>query len=148
MYQLLRSSPLRLQPRRSTAALISANYTMVHAPSDWKSKAPRPLPSTTTFSKQDALPRLPVPELDATLVKLEKTLRPLARNPQELAAVQAKIQALGASGGFGRTLHERLVARAQDPDMINWLENFWDDVRPLITIDVFRVLNVGRRLPT
>jgi carnitine O-acetyltransferase len=101
---------------------------MAHAPPDWKSKAPRPLPNTTTFSLQDSLPHLPVPELGATLIKLEKTLKPLARNSAELEAAQKKIKSLGAPGGFGQTLHERLVARALDPKILNWLEEFWDDV--------------------
>lgn len=102
---------------------------MSHAPPDWKSRAPRPLPNTTTFSAQDALPRLPVPDLDPTLVKLEKSLRPLAHTPTEIEAVRKKIKALGEPGGFGQTLHERLVAYAKDPKRVNWLEEFWDDVR-------------------
>lgn len=101
---------------------------MAHAPADWKSRAPRPLPSTPTFAQQDSLPRLPVPELDATLTKLEKSLRPLAHTPNELHVVQNKIRALGEEGGFGRTLHERLKAHASEPGRVNWLEEFWDDV--------------------
>lgn len=103
---------------------------MSNTPKDWKSRAPRPLPNTTTFAVQDKLPRLPVPDLDATLVKLEKTLRPLAHSPAELEAAKSKIQALGESGGFGRTLHERLVKFASDPNRVNWIEEFWDDVSP------------------
>lgn len=101
---------------------------MSHVPPDWKARAPRPLPNTLTFSQQDALPQLPVPELEATLIKLDKSLRPLTHNPVELETVRKKITVLGEPGGFGRTLHERLVTRARDPKHINWLEEFWDDV--------------------
>lgn len=106
---------------------LIAPYTMSHVPPDWKARAPRPLPNTLTFSQQDALPRLPVPELEATLTKLEKSLRPLAHSVVELETVRQKIAALGEPGGFGTTLHERLLARAKNPKHINWLEEFWDD---------------------
>jgi len=107
---------------------LVAFYTMSHVPPDWKTRAPRPLPNTLTFSQQDALPRLPVPELTATLTKLEKSLRPLAHSMVELETVRKKITALGEPRGFGSTLHERLLARANNPKHINWLEEFWDDV--------------------
>jgi carnitine O-acetyltransferase len=127
--------PLRLLTSLRRVPLV-AFYTMSHVPPDWKARAPRPLPHTLTFSQQDALPRLPVPELTATLTKLEKSLRPLAHSVVELETARKKITALGEPGGFGSTLHERLLARANNPKHINWLEEFWDDagfVLPHIT---------------
>lgn len=101
---------------------------MVHAPADWKAKAPRPLPGVT-FSLQDELLKLPVPDLTATLTKLEKSLRPLAQSPEELEVARSKIRTLGEEGGLGQTLHKRLIARANEPGRVNWLEELWDDVR-------------------
>lgn len=125
------ATPLARSQRRMEPILpsLAVSYHMVKTPADWKARAPRPLPNTTTFAHQDALPRLPVPDFESTLTKLEKSLKPLAHNPQELDIARSKIQALGAQGGFGRTLHERLLAHANDPDRVNWLEEFWDDVR-------------------
>jgi hypothetical protein len=114
------TAPLRQVP-------LVALYTMSHAPPDWKARAPRPLPNTLTFSQQDTLPRLPVPELAATLAKVETSLRPLAHSMVELETARKKIIALGEPEGFGRTLHQRLLAHAKHPKHINWLEEFWDD---------------------
>ncbi|KAF8311452.1 carnitine acetyl transferase [Clavulina sp. PMI_390] len=127
MNLLPRRAPLIQRPARLGSASALRRYTMTPVPPDWKSKAPRPLPNTTTFSEQDALPRLPVPKLPDTLAKLEKTLRPLAHSPTELEAARKKINALGEPGSFGQTLHDRLVAHAADPKRANWLEEFWDD---------------------
>ena len=77
---------------------------------------------------QDSLPRLPVPDLDAALVKLDKTLVPLAKNIKELETARSKIQALSQQGGLGRVLYGRLCARANDSNIVNWLEGFWDEV--------------------
>ena len=118
----LRSTPLR----RST---LTYPRMMAHTTADWKSKAPRPPSGTSTFAMQESLPRLPVPDLDATLVKLDKTLVPLARNTQELETTRGKIQAFSQQGGLGRTLYSRLCARASDQNIVNWLEEFWDEVR-------------------
>ncbi|KAF8329450.1 uncharacterized protein EI90DRAFT_3155344, partial [Cantharellus anzutake] len=70
---------------------------------------------------------LPVPDLDATLAKLEKSLIPLAKSTEELEATRVKIQLLAQPGSIGRTLHERLQDRAKDPTIVNWLEELWDD---------------------
>ena len=113
----------------SSSGPLPVAHPLAPAPSDWKSKAPFPLPNTTSFSQQHTIPSLPVPDLAATLQKLERTLIPLARSPEELENVKAKIAELGQDGGFGTTLHERLLERAKDPNRVSWLEEFWDDVR-------------------
>jgi carnitine O-acetyltransferase len=102
---------------------------MVTRPSDWKSRAPAPLPNTKTFAGEAALPSLPVPDLDASLDRLKVTLKPLARGPEELKAAESKIEEL-RTAGLGRKLQERLLQRKEEKDKIgsSWLEEWWDDV--------------------
>ncbi|ETW79218.1 hypothetical protein HETIRDRAFT_156110 [Heterobasidion irregulare TC 32-1] len=94
-------------------------------PANWKQAAPAPLAGTPTFAAQHALPRLPVPALDATLQKWKESLAPLAWSDAEHAAAVRKVEAFGAAGGAGRELHARLVRHAQGRE--HWLEEWWDD---------------------
>ncbi|KZT07250.1 carnitine acetyl transferase [Laetiporus sulphureus 93-53] len=91
-------------------------------PHNWKELAPAPLPGLT-FAAQANLPRLPVPTLDETLVKLKESLRPIAYNEQEYAAAVRKIDEFAA--GPARELQKRLEARRAST--VHWLEEWWDD---------------------
>ncbi|KAI0042280.1 carnitine acetyl transferase [Auriscalpium vulgare] len=95
-------------------------------PSAWKTFAPTPpitTSSTSTFSRQTSLPRLPVPALPKTLEKLKASLVPLARDATELAAAHIKVDAFG--NGIGPELHKRLETHAEGKE--HWLEEWWDD---------------------
>ncbi|VDB99881.1 unnamed protein product [Peniophora sp. CBMAI 1063] len=92
---------------------------------DWKSLAP-PLPasgSSSTFSAQATLPRLPVPPLEKTVERLKESLVPLASGEEELRAASAKADEFAR--GLGRELHARLVKHAEGKE--HWLEKWWDD---------------------
>ncbi|OJA09549.1 hypothetical protein AZE42_01146 [Rhizopogon vesiculosus] len=92
-------------------------------PLNWKAAAP-PIPN---FAAQPAsLPRLPVPDLSATLERLKTSLLPLAHSEAEFADVSRKIDALGSQAGLGITLQSRLLERANERD--HWLEEWWDDL--------------------
>ncbi|CDS09881.1 hypothetical protein LRAMOSA02558 [Lichtheimia ramosa] len=72
---------------------------------------------------QANLPKLPVPALSATLQKYLKTVRPLV-GEEEYKRTEAAVKEFETSG-IGAKLQERLVARAQDPNIVNWLEDWW-----------------------
>ena len=114
--------------RRLAHAQTNTNANNTHTmkrPANWKQAAPAPLAGTPTFAAQHALPRLPVPALDATLEKWKESLAPLAWSAAEHAAAVRKVEAFGAAGGAGRELHARLVRHAQGRE--HWLEEWWDD---------------------
>jgi len=93
-------------------------------PPNWKAAAPAPLPGTTTFAHQTSLPKLPVPELPATLAHLKEALKPLAKSEAEYIAAVTKIDEFGQ--GSGKVLQDRLLRR--DAETKHWLEEWWDDI--------------------
>ena len=76
---------------------------------------------------QKHLPKLPVPALKDTLEKYLKTVRPLV-NSEEYAKTEAIVAEFQKPGGIGEVLHERLLARANNPNAINWLEDWWNEL--------------------
>ena len=72
---------------------------------------------------QTNLPKLPVPALSATLQKYLKTVRPLVGD-EEYKRTENAVKEFETSG-IGAKLQDRLVARAQDPNVVNWLEDWW-----------------------
>ncbi|KIJ55759.1 hypothetical protein M422DRAFT_240375 [Sphaerobolus stellatus SS14] len=96
------------------------------APKNWKALAPPPPPGTKSFAGQGALPKLPVPPLDATLGKLRKSLKAIAWDAEEYKVAEAKVEAL--ERGLGPELQKRLEARRDEPGREHWLEEWWDDL--------------------
>lgn len=92
-------------------------------PLHWKASAPEPLPSTLTFAAQRNLPRLPVPALEDTVVRLKETLKPIAWSEAEFNTVSKKIDDFAATNG--PELQVRLLKRASQRP--HWLEEWWDD---------------------
>jgi len=93
-------------------------------PQNWKASAPEPLPNTSTFAAQASLPKLPVPDLPATLTRLKDALKPLAKTEAEYAAALTKIDEFEL--GRGKVLQKRLLER--DAGRKHWLEDWWDDI--------------------
>ncbi|OIW28471.1 acyltransferase ChoActase/COT/CPT [Coniochaeta ligniaria NRRL 30616] len=75
---------------------------------------------------QDSLPRLPVPTLEETAARYLKSLQPLL-SPVELESSKKAVEEFIAPGGPGRKLQEKLVARREDPNVKNWLYDWWND---------------------
>ncbi|KAI8061163.1 acyltransferase ChoActase/COT/CPT [Gongronella butleri] len=73
---------------------------------------------------QNNLPKLPVPALSATMQKYLQSVRPLL-NDEDYQ--QTTKWAKEFESGLGSQLQERLVARANDPSIVNWLEDWWLD---------------------
>ncbi|KAI9478378.1 MAG: acyltransferase ChoActase/COT/CPT [Benjaminiella poitrasii] len=75
---------------------------------------------------QKNLPKLPVPQLSQTLQKYLKSVHPLL-TAEEYKRTEQAVKDFEAPGGLGQELQRRLVARAKDPNMVNWMEEWWLD---------------------
>ncbi|KAJ1919540.1 Carnitine O-acetyltransferase mitochondrial [Mycoemilia scoparia] len=78
------------------------------------------------FGHQDKLERLPVPELEDTVAKYLRSLEPLL-SESELANSKAAAKQFLESP-ISKTLQERLKAKAADPKVPNWLEDWWNEI--------------------
>ncbi|EXX78513.1 carnitine O-acetyltransferase CAT2 [Rhizophagus irregularis DAOM 197198w] len=76
---------------------------------------------------QKSLPKLPVPALKDTLEKYLKSVRPLVSS-EEYAKTEAAVAEFQKPGGIGEELQKRLLAKANNPNVINWLEDWWNEV--------------------
>ncbi|KAJ1796596.1 hypothetical protein LPJ59_003653 [Coemansia sp. RSA 2399] len=77
----------------------------------------------STFANQDRLPRLPVPELNATAARYLKSLRPLLSGAEYARAEKAVSDFVG-SDGLGPVLQQRLLEVERDAPH-NWMEDIW-----------------------
>ncbi|KAI7861826.1 acyltransferase ChoActase/COT/CPT [Spinellus fusiger] len=75
---------------------------------------------------QNNLPKLPVPALQTTLQKYLETVRPLLSD-EDYSHTHKAVQEFEAPGGVGEKLQERLLAKANDPSVVNWMEDWWLD---------------------
>ncbi|KKA27106.1 hypothetical protein TD95_001121 [Thielaviopsis punctulata] len=76
---------------------------------------------------QDSLPRLPVPTLQETAARYIQSLKPLL-TPEELAKSKAAVAEFIKPGGVGEKLQEKLVAKRNDPEVKNWLYDWWNNL--------------------
>ncbi|OLY81656.1 Carnitine O-acetyltransferase, mitochondrial, partial [Smittium mucronatum] len=81
------------------------------------------------YLENDAdLPKLPVPSLEETVERFLGTVEPLC-SEQEFQVVKGKAyDLLDPSKSIGTVLHQRLVDRANDPEITSWIEEWWNDV--------------------
>lgn len=75
---------------------------------------------------QDSLPRLPVPTLEETAARYIKSLHPLLSS-SEYAASKKAVDEFIKPGGAGRKLQEKLIARRENPEIKNWIHEWWND---------------------
>ncbi|CAO3577150.1 unnamed protein product [Absidia cylindrospora] len=75
---------------------------------------------------QNNLPKLPVPALQGTLQKYLNSVRPLLSD-EDYKQTEQLVKDFEAPGGLGPKLQERLLARANNPEIVNWLEDWWLD---------------------
>ncbi|XP_054285113.1 carnitine O-acetyltransferase-like [Macrosteles quadrilineatus] len=68
------------------------------------------------------LPRLPVPQLQDTLNKCLRSIRPLV-TPEQLAQTETVFRQFGEPGGVGSQLQQLLIKRAEKHE--NWLADWW-----------------------
>jgi carnitine O-acetyltransferase len=79
-----------------------------------------------TFRFQDSLPRLPVPTVEETAIKYLKSVKAVT-TPEQYAVTEAAVKEFLRPGGDGHRLQERLLARAADPNVKNWLYDWWNE---------------------
>jgi len=84
-------------------------------------------PSAPAMLRFEAsLPQLPVPTLSSTGAKYLETVQPHLTSA-EFERTQSVVKSFVQSD-LGKRLQERLQARAADPDIKNWLADWWNDV--------------------
>ncbi|KAG1147892.1 hypothetical protein G6F37_003664 [Rhizopus arrhizus] len=119
----LRTANTKVSPRFSMAASAMRRRTLASitpkTPVDPKAAGPM-------LRYQNNLPKLPVPALSATLQKYLQSVRPLL-NDAEFKKTEEAVKNFEAPGGLGQELQKRLLARANDPKVINWMEDWWLD---------------------
>ena len=76
------------------------------------------------WSKQAALPRLPVPDLGQTCVRYLRTVRPLLSD-EEYAKTAAAVLEFSV-GGKGEELQQRLLSRRTEKHGTSWLSEWWN----------------------
>ena len=77
-----------------------------------------------TFSREDELPRLPVPDLPATGDRFLEWVRPILTE-QQFADTEQSLRAFVAADGLGPQLHERLLQHDRTPGRATWADDFF-----------------------
>lgn len=75
---------------------------------------------------EDSLPKLPVPTLEETSQRYLKSVHCLLTDA-EFQRTKKAVEEFVAPGGMGHTLQKRLQARYDDPNVRNWLSEWWNN---------------------
>ena len=97
----------------SVTPLLPAEYTIDPA-------------ETPMFRYQASLPKLPVPTLESTCAKYLETVQPLL-TPNDYARTKSSVASFLTSP-HAAELQSRLKDRAAQPETLNWLSDWWNDV--------------------
>lgn len=128
---------LRRPATISARSRLMSSVKSANRPHNWKAATPE-----STFGSQRNLPKLPVPELNQTLVRLKETLKPIAWSDHEYSTVEKKIDDFALNKG--PELHKRLLMRYEQTP--HWLEQWWDDAAYLGYRD--SVIHIPVLIPT
>ncbi|KAK6819702.1 carnitine O-acetyltransferase [Apiospora arundinis] len=135
MFASLVKSRAQATALRSTARQqlrVPKNNILQMAPAAKRSNSSLPAGYAEDKSKgpmlrfQDSLPRLPVPTLEETSARYLKSLNPLLSS-DELANSKKAVEEFVKPGGVGRKLQEKLVAKREDPNVRNWIYEWWNE---------------------
>ncbi|KAJ6086243.1 Carnitine O-acetyltransferase [Penicillium sp. IBT 16267x] len=74
---------------------------------------------------EDSLPRLPVPSLEETGRRYLKSVHPLV-SEAEYERTKSAVEAFIRPGGEGELLQKRLLERAANPKINNWISEWWN----------------------
>ncbi|KAJ5914911.1 Carnitine O-acetyltransferase [Penicillium tannophilum] len=74
---------------------------------------------------EDSLPRLPVPSLEETGRRYLKSVHPLV-SEAEYERTKTAVEAFIRPGGEGEPLQKRLLERAANPKINNWIAEWWN----------------------
>ncbi|KAI9762060.1 MAG: hypothetical protein M4579_000696 [Chaenotheca gracillima] len=83
---------------------------------------------------EDSLPRLPVPTLQETAERYIKSVHPLL-NKSEFENTRKHVADFIKAGGQGEVLQKRLLARREQPDVRNWIIDWWNEAAYLAPRD-------------
>ena len=75
---------------------------------------------------EESLPHLPVPTLEETAARYLKSVHPLL-TATEFENTKKAVESFVQPGGQGQTLQKRLLERAADPKIKNWLSEWWNN---------------------
>ncbi|CAI7623199.1 unnamed protein product [Penicillium pancosmium] len=75
---------------------------------------------------EDSLPHLPVPSLEETGRRYLKSVHPLVSS-SEFERTKSAVEAFIRPGGEGEPLQKRLLERAADPKVNNWIAEWWNE---------------------
>ncbi|KAJ5123856.1 uncharacterized protein N7515_007681 [Penicillium bovifimosum] len=108
---LARSTPLTMAPRRAASSV----------PEGYKED----LSKGNMLRFEDSLPRLPVPPLEETGRRYLKSVHAVV-SESEYQRTKSAVEEFIRPGGQGESLQKRLLARAADPKIKNWLSEWWN----------------------
>ncbi|KAJ5718780.1 Carnitine O-acetyltransferase [Penicillium malachiteum] len=116
------------RPRLPPTQLL-ARSTLAMAPRRKASSVPEGYKEDISKGKmlrfEDSLPRLPVPSLEETGRRYLKSVHPLV-SKAEYEHTRKAVEAFIRPGGEGETLQKRLLERAANPKINNWLAEWWN----------------------
>ncbi|KAJ5784313.1 Carnitine O-acetyltransferase [Penicillium pulvis] len=75
---------------------------------------------------ENSLPRLPVPSLEETGRRYLKSVHPLV-SEAEYERTKSAVEAFIRPGGEGEPLQKRLLERAANPKINNWIAEWWNE---------------------
>lgn len=75
---------------------------------------------------EESLPKLPVPSLEESTSRYLKSVQPLL-TPEEYQKTASLAKDFVKPGGVAEELQKRLVAKANDPKVANWMLDWWND---------------------
>ena len=120
--RLLISAPQSMTSNTSRGFKTSASTRSFDLPPNYVEDPSAP----TVLRFEASLPRLPVPTLSSTGAKYLETVQPHL-TPLEYERTRNIVKSFVQSD-LGKKLQERLQARAADPDIKNWLADWWNEV--------------------
>ena len=75
---------------------------------------------------EESLPRLPVPSLEETSARYLKSIHPLLTK-EEFARSEKAVAEFNKPGSLGSKLQDRLISKAKDPKVKNWISEWWNE---------------------
>ncbi|EWC43506.1 hypothetical protein DRE_07506 [Drechslerella stenobrocha 248] len=115
------SHPVRSPAIPLASRMAAASRTMSSIPAGYKEDHSK----GAMLRFEDSLPRLSIPTLEETASKYLKSVHPLVTE-QEFQKTSQAVKEFIAPGGKGEALQKKLVARVADPNVKNWMLDWWN----------------------
>ncbi|KAJ5253633.1 hypothetical protein N7524_010813 [Penicillium chrysogenum] len=129
MFTASARSRLSTLPRQRLPNTLLARSTLAMAPRRTASSVPEGYKEDLSKGKmlrfEDSLPRLPVPSLEETSRRYLKSVHAVV-SESEYERTKKAVEEFIRPGGQGESLQKRLLARAADPKIKNWLAEWWN----------------------